>query len=214
MMKGIYLVVNEALCLGKPIEKVVAEALEGGGLAAVQLWEPTFDTKDLVEAALKLKVVLEGSGIPFLIYDRVDVALAVGADGVHLGIESMPYAYARKILGKDAIIGLSNLSWENLEFAQNSDADYLSVGPIFPTDSIETSREPWGLEELRKIVAYTNKPIFPIGGMNETTIEDVAGTGANGVALVSAVCSSENPSIAVAQLNKLFYGVSKQELIK
>ena len=131
-MQGLYLVTDRALSLGRSLEEVVLGAVRGGA-GIVQLREKDASTRFFVQEAERIKRLLAPYGVPIIIHDRVDVALAVGADGVHVGQDDMPYPLARKLLGKRAIIGLSVETEEQVREAEAYDVDYLGVSPIFPT---------------------------------------------------------------------------------
>jgi thiamine-phosphate pyrophosphorylase len=198
-MKGIYLVTDTGACKGKSLESVVSDAIRGG-VAVVQLREKKADTRDFLEKALALKAILKPAGVPLIINDRLDIALAAGADGVHLGQSDMPYAHARRFLGSKAIIGLSVETWEDVEEAQKLDVDYLGVSPVFPTPTKTDTKEPWGLEGLQKIKKFSRHPLVAIGGINESNSLDLIRAGADCLAVVSAICSADDPFLATRQL--------------
>ena len=202
-MHGIYLVTDTAACLEKPLETVVADAVRGG-VVCVQLREKDASTRDILKKALALKAVLKPAGIPLIINDRVDIALAAGADGVHLGQSDMPCGLAREILGPRAIVGLSVETWEDVESAEKLDVNYLGVSPIFPTATKTDTGEPWGLEGLHRIRAYSRHPLVAIGGINHSNAAAVLGAGAHGLAVISAVCSAENTFEATRGLVRIY----------
>src|SRR5450759_3220279 len=131
-MHGLYLVTDRRLCGGKPLEEVIIKAVKGG-VAYVQLREKDVSTRSFVQEAKRIKKLLSSYKIPLIINDRVDVALACGAEGVHIGQEDMPFAIARKLMGPKAIIGLSVEDWGDVEESQKIDVDYIGVSPVFPT---------------------------------------------------------------------------------
>ena len=198
-MKGIYLVTDTGACKGKSLESVVSDAIRAG-VAVVQLREKKADTRDFLEKALALKAIQKPAGVPLIINDRLDIALAAGADGVHLGQSDMPYAHARRFLGSKAIIGLSVETWEDVEEAQKLDVDYLGVSPVFPTPTKTDTKEPWGLEGLQKIKKFSRHPLVAIGGINESNSLDLIRAGADCLAVVSAICSADDPFLATRQL--------------
>ncbi|HPY07507.1 MAG TPA: thiamine phosphate synthase, partial [Smithellaceae bacterium] len=157
-MRGIYLVTDRGLCRGRLLLDVVAQAVKGGA-ACVQLREKEMPTRAFVEEALAVKNILAPHRIPLMINDRIDVALACGADGVHIGQEDMPYETARRLLGPKAIIGLSVETWADVEASRDLDVDYLGVSPVFATPTKTDTKEPWGLEGLRKIKAFSRHPL-------------------------------------------------------
>lgn len=198
-MKGLYLVTDRALCGARTVEEVVRMAAEGGA-AAVQIREKDLPTRPFVEEALRIRALLDAFGIPLIINDRLDVALASGAAGLHLGQDDMPYAVARRILGPKALIGLSVETWEDVERAEDLDVDYLGVSPVFATPTKTDTKEPWGLEGLARIRAYTRHPLVAIGGLNAGNAAAAVRAGADAVAVVSAVCAAADPREASRDL--------------
>lgn len=195
----LYLVTDRDLSLGRSLEEVVREAV-AGGVTMVQLREKDASTGEFVELGRKLMTVLKPLGVPLIINDRVDVALAVDADGVHIGQSDMPYADARRLLGHDKIIGLSVENFEDLDIANTLDVDYVGISPVYGTPTKTDTAEPFGLEGLRKAVQMSAHPTVAIGGMNASTIGEVIAAGADGVAVVSAICSASSPRAAAAEL--------------
>lgn len=202
-MRGIYLVTDRGLCRGRLLLDVVAQAVKGG-VSCVQLREKEMPTRVFVEEALAVKNILAPHRIPLMINDRIDVALACGADGVHIGQEDMPYETARRLLGPKAIIGLSVETWEDVEAAQKREVDYIGVSPVFATPTKTDTKEPWGLEGLRKIKAFSRHPLVAIGGISEANAREVTEAGADCLAVVSAVCSADDPAGAAARLKNVF----------
>ena len=198
-MKGLHLVTDRALCGARPLEEVVLEAVRGG-VAFVQLREKALCTRDFVTEAARLEEALALVRVPLLINDRVDVALAVGAAGVHLGQSDLPCELARELLGPEAIIGLSVECWEDVERAQTQPVDYLGVSPIFATPTKTDTHAPWGLEGLARIRAFSRHPLVAIGGMNASTARDALRAGASGIAVVSAICAAPDPQQATREL--------------
>jgi thiamine-phosphate pyrophosphorylase len=198
----LYLVTDRDLSLGRTLEEVVTEAV-AGGVTVVQLREKDASTGEFISLARRLMALLKPLGIPLIINDRVDVALAVDADGVHIGQSDMSYEDARRLLGPDKIIGLSVESFEDIETANRLDVDYIGVSPVYGTPTKTDTAEPFGLEGLRKAVAMSVHPAVAIGGMNASTVGDVMAAGADGVAVVSAICSAENIREATSQLRSI-----------
>lgn len=198
----LYLVTDRELSLGRSLEEVVSQAV-AGGVTVVQLREKDASTGEFIELAFRLKAILKPYGIPLIINDRVDVALAVDADGVHIGQSDMPYEIARKLLGPDKIIGLSVESFEDIEVANGLDVDYVGISPVYGTPTKTDTAEPFGLEGLRKAVELSVHPTVAIGGMNASTIGEVIAAGTDGVAVVSAICSSEKIAEAAAELKTI-----------
>jgi len=196
----LYLVTDRDLALGRPLLEVVAQAVEGG-VNIVQIREKTLSTRAFIEEARVIQAFLKPKGIPLLINDRLDVALAIGADGVHIGQSDMPYTMARKLLGPEALIGLSVDTQEELLQAESYDVDYLGIGPVYPT-STKTDHKGflWGTEGLRWARGHSRHRLIAIGGINETNAFEVAKTGMDGIAVVSAIVSAQDPREAARRL--------------
>ena len=199
-MRGLYLVTDRGLCGGRPLEDVVLQAVRGGA-ACVQLREKDISTRLFIEEAVRIKALLAPFRVPLIINDRVDVALAGGADGVHVGQDDMPYAMARRLMGPGAIIGLSVETWDDVEKARNLDVDYLGVSPVFLTPTKTDTKGSWGLNGLTKIRARLRHPLVGIGGLNRDNAADAVLAGADGVAVVSAVCAAPDPFRAAQELS-------------
>ena len=195
----LYLVTDRELSLGRSLEEVVAEAVRGG-VTVVQLREKDASTGEFIELARRLMQLLKPLDIPLIINDRVDVALAVDADGVHIGQSDMSYEDTRRLLGPDKIIGLSVENFEDIEAANALDVDYIGISPVYGTPTKTDTAEPFGLEGLRKAVQMSVHPTVAIGGMNASTIGEVIAAGADGGAVVSAICSAENICEATSEL--------------
>jgi len=198
----LYLVTDRPLSKGRDINYIVAQAV-AGGVSMVQLREKDIDTREFVSLALELKRTLAGTGVPLIINDRIDVALASDADGVHIGQSDMPYRLARKLLGPDKIIGLSVENMDQVIEANGFDVDYIGVSPVFATPTKTDTASPFGLEGLREAVRLSRHPAVAIGGMNEKTASEVMACGADGIAVVSAIVSAEDPREASARLLRL-----------
>lgn len=198
-MRGLYLVTDRGLAGDRPLEEVVLAAVEGGA-GVVQLREKELATRAFVESARRLKALLEPRGIPLIVNDRGDVALAAGADGVHLGQEDMAYPDARALLGPDAIIGLSVETPEDVREAEGFDVDYLGVSPIFPTPTKSDTKGAWGLDGLAEVRRMSRHRLVAIGGLNATNAADAIRAGADAVAVVSAICAAADPRRAAEEL--------------
>lgn len=201
----LYLVTDRGLAGERAIEDIVKEAVEGG-VTMVQLREKDIATRDFIALALRLKDVLKPYGVPLIINDRVDVALASGAEGVHIGQSDIPYAIARKLLGPSKIIGLSVENFEQIEEANSLDVDYIGVSPVFATPTKADTAEPFGLDGLRKAVRMSVHPTVAIGGMNERTAADVMACGTDGIAVVSAIVCAPDPKESSKNLLQIING--------
>ena len=202
-MKGIYLVTDQKACQGKSLESIVLDAIKAG-ISCVQLREKDTGTRLFLKKALGLKSILKRANIPLIINDRVDIALAAKADGVHLGQSDMPYEYARRLMGPGAVIGLSVETWEDVQKAQDLDVDYLGVSPVFPTPTKTDTKTPWGLGGLEKIRNYSCHPLVAIGGLDASNAQKIIKAGANAIAVVSAICSANDSFDATRQLVSIF----------
>ncbi|EME3970910.1 thiamine phosphate synthase [Vibrio fluvialis] len=181
---------------------VVKQAI-AGGVSLVQVREKQGDVRTFIERAAAVKAVLSGSGVPLIINDRVDVALAVDADGVHLGQSDMPATLARQLLGPDKLIGLSVENEQQFEQAQSLPVDYLGLSAIFATPTKTNTVKHWGLDGLNWAMARSRLPMVAIGGLNTSNIGAVAQTGVQGIALVSAISHARDPQQAARDLRLL-----------
>jgi thiamine-phosphate pyrophosphorylase len=167
----------------------VEQAL-AGGVKAVQLREKDLATRELLDMAYRLRELTGRSGARLFVNDRVDIALAVRADGVHLGGSSLPAGAARKIAGEKFLIGVSTHGSEEAEAAQREGADFITVGPVYETPSKMKYGEPLGPAVLKRVKDGSSVPIFAIGGMNQQRVKEVLGSGAYGIALISAILAA------------------------
>lgn len=190
----LYLVTDDNQDLDTLIN-VVTQAV-AGGVTMVQLREKHHNVRDFLYRALAIQPILRANNVPLIINDRVDVALAVDADGVHLGQSDMPVAYARRLLGPDKLLGLSIESWAQLEQAKHLPIDYIGLSAIYPTATKTDTQYHWGLEGLTAALADYDKPIVAIGGIRPDNLAAVAATGVHGIALVSAICHAPDPQQA------------------
>ncbi|OBT09426.1 thiamine-phosphate diphosphorylase [Vibrio sp. UCD-FRSSP16_10] len=179
--------------------RVVKQAI-AGGVTMVQIREKHGDVRAFIARARAVKKVMQGTGVPLIINDRVDVALAVDACGVHLGQSDMPVEDARRLLGQDKILGLSVESEQQLLIAQALPVDYLGVSAIFVTATKSNTIKHWGIEGLTQAVQISAKPLVAIGGINDSNIHHVVSTGVDGIALVSAISAADDPKVASEQL--------------
>ncbi len=196
---SLYLVADPSRCGGRPLADVVAAAV-AGGVSLVQLRDKTGPTRRLVDTARALKRIVAPHRVPLLINDRVDVALAAGADGVHLGQEDMAVEDARGVLGRDAIIGLTVRSEAEARAVPRHLVDYVSIGAVFPTASKDNPDPPNGLDGLARIAALVAPPRVAIAGIDRTSAAAVIGAGVEGVAVISAICMARDPRAASAEL--------------
>ena len=196
---SLYLVTDRPLSGGRDMAWIVREAA-AGGVTMVQLREKDCSTSEFIALARELKAALQPFGIPLIINDRVDVALAVDADGVHIGQSDMPYETARALLGKDKIIGLSVETMDEVIAANALDVDYIGISPVYATPTKTDTLTPFGLEGVDEVMRLSRHRCVAIGGMNRDTIGEVIARGAEGVAVVSAIVAATSPREASAEL--------------
>lgn len=196
---SLYLVTDRTLSCGRSLTEVVEEAV-AGGVTCVQLREKNCSTRQFVEEGLALQEILTPKKIPLIVNDRIDVAMAIGADGVHLGQDDMEIMHARRVLGLDCIIGISVESLADARQATAAGADYLGVSPVFATPTKTDTAPPLGLEGLKAIRMEVDLPLVAIGGINSENCASVIGAGADGLAVVSALMSTSSPRQAAVEL--------------
>jgi thiamine-phosphate pyrophosphorylase len=204
----VYLVTDRALCLGRDLLEVVVQAVLGG-VGAVQLREKCASFEEFVALGLKVKDVLDSRNIPLIINDRVDVALAVGARGVHLGQGDIDSSLARRLLGPAAIIGLSVENLEQVRAAEHLDIDYLGLSPVFATPTKPEADHPWGLEGVRRVRETSRHRLVGIGSIGPGNAAAVIKAGAHGVAVVSAICSAPDPCRTALELRRAVESAQK-----
>jgi thiamine-phosphate pyrophosphorylase len=198
-MRGLYLVTDRAIIGDRALTDVMLAAVEGG-TQTVQLREKGASTRVFVELARVLRELLAPRGVPLIINDRVDVAMASGAGGVHLGRDDMAYPDARRLLGPDAVIGLSVETMDDVMHAEQFDVDYLGVSPIFATPTKTDTVGVWGIDGLAAVRRRSRHRLVAIGGLHAGNVSDVIAAGADAVAVVSAVCGAPDPRAAAAEL--------------
>lgn len=200
----LYLVTDRQLLDGKDIYRCIEEAILGG-VTMLQLREKDISTADFYEMALKIKSISRKYHIPFIINDRLDVALAVDADGLHIGQDDMPLPVARRLFGFDKIIGVSATTLEEAVLAESQGADYLGIGAVFPTGT-KNDAKLTGLAGLSRIRAVVNVPVVAIGGINARNASQVMTAGADGIAVISAILGKADVRAAAAGLCQLVTG--------
>lgn len=198
----LYLVTDRSLMSSATIEESVTEAILGG-CTLVQLREKDISSKDFYKTAKSLREITANYKIPFIINDRVDIALAVNADGVHIGQSDLPAKEVRTIIGPDKIMGVSAGNLDEALSAQKDGADYLGVGAMYATGT-KTDASLTTISELKRIRGAITLPIVVIGGINKETIPSFVSTGIDGLAVVSAIIAQENVAEAARELKDLF----------
>ena len=186
----LYLVTDCERMSTSTLEQAVDQAIEGGA-TLVQLREKTASSLDFYQLANRIKQITGAHHIPLIINDRVDIALAVDAAGVHIGQKDLPARIARSMIGTDKILGVSASTLDEALRAQQDGADYLGVGAMFATET-KTDAELVSMEELKKIRSAVKLPIVVIGGINRKTVSFLDGTGIDGIAVVSALIAAKD----------------------
>jgi thiamine-phosphate pyrophosphorylase len=199
---SVYLVTDRELARGRTTLEIAAAAIRGG-VSCIQLREKTCSTREFIDEALAIRSLLARHEIPLIINDRVDVALAVKADGIHLGQKDMPCSMARQLIPESMIVGISVESLDDAIAAQKDGADYLGVSPIYSTPTKTDTAQPLGLEGLRSIRSEVDLPLVGIGGLNADNAEAVIHNGADGVAVVSAIVAADDPEAATRALSEI-----------
>jgi thiamine-phosphate pyrophosphorylase len=195
----LYLVTDRASAGIRTVADVVAACIQGG-VSCVQLREKQLDTREFLAQAIALQQLLAPHAIPLVINDRIDIALASGAQGVHLGQSDMPVARARRLLPPHMFIGWSVETMQDVAQAAVLPLDYLGVSPIYATPTKTDARAPWGLDGLRCVRAASRLPLVAIGGIHSGNAPAVLAAGADGLAVVSALCAAPDPRAAAAAL--------------
>ncbi len=205
---SVYLVTDRVLSGVRGVIDVVEMAIAGGA-TMIQYRDPEAKTRTLVEEARAILAVTRPAGVPFIVNDRIDVALAVGADGVHVGQSDMRVADVRRLIGPKPILGLSITSEADLDASDFGGVDYLGVGPVFATSTKPDAAPPINVGGLEAIVARTKIPIVAIGGLHAGNAADAITAGAAGVAIVSAICAAPDPLAATRELVGIVSGARK-----
>lgn len=198
----LYLVTDRELMSSKSIEESVELAVRGG-CTLVQLREKTANSREFYETALRVREVTARLQVPLIINDRADIALAINAEGVHIGQHDIPAAAMRRMIGEDMILGVSASNLEQALAAQGDGADYLGIGAMFATGT-KTEADLTSFEELARIRKACDLPIVVIGGINARTIPLFEGTGIDGLAVVSAIIAQPDVTAAARDLKALF----------
>lgn len=189
---AVYLVTDPALSAGRDEETVIREAVRLGGVDLVQFRSKKLSKREYFEQAVQLAKVCRELGVPLLLNDHVDVATLVDCDGVHVGQSDLAPREVRRILGPDKTIGLSTHTVEQAIAAQESGADYINIGPVFATATKDTPVVPVGLEMVRAVAAITRLPLTTMGGIKHGNAADVVASGADRVAVVTAITQARD----------------------
>ncbi|MCU6601302.1 thiamine phosphate synthase [Peribacillus frigoritolerans] len=197
---SLYLVTEESIAI-EELTKIIAQSVSGG-VSIVQLREKNNSSLSFYEKASALKQLLNELSIPLIINDRVDIALAVGADGIHIGQDDLPLPVVKKIVPEDMIVGVSVSTLEEALEAERNGADYIGVGSVFPTKTKQDATL-MALEDLGEICRGVSIPAVAIGGITADNISALSDSGLSGTAVVSAIMNADNPKTASECLLKI-----------
>jgi len=196
---GVYLVTDRACCGARSVDEVVSAAIDGG-VTLVQLRDKNIDARPMLALGRRLLELLRPAGIGLIVNDRIDVALALDAEGVHIGQQDMPYAEARRQLGPKKIIGVSVGSEAEARQAAGWDVDYVGVGPVYPTATKPDAGMALGADEAARLARISGHRAVAIGGIDVTNAATLYAAGLEGVAVISAICAAPDPGAATRSL--------------
>ncbi len=199
---SLYVITDQKLAGNRSLATIVQSAINGGA-TIIQYREKTAATGEMIKQAGALHELTVKAKIPLIVNDRIDVALAIDADGVHVGQEDMPAVLARKLIGSKKILGVSVKTVEQAQQAVHAGADYLGVGDIFGTTSKSDAGTPLGLAIIEEIVDAVSIPVIGIGGITKENATQVIASGANGIAIISAVFGKPYPEEEAKQLLRI-----------
>jgi thiamine-phosphate pyrophosphorylase len=197
---SLYLVLDPDLCGGSASMVRTARLAAENGATVVQLRAPNWKKRQWLETAIELKAVLEPLGVPLIINDHIDIALAVDADGVHVGQDDLPAEAARRLIGPEKWLGLSISNAEEMASVPYEAVDYLGIGPVYPTGTKLDAAPATGLADFADLVAKSWRPVVAIGGIQIGNCQPLFQAGAKGIAVVSAICGQDDPARATAAL--------------
>ena len=200
---SVYLVTDSRNNTEEEFLSTIEEAIKGG-TTIVQLREKTASTKDFYQLALKVKEITSKYGVPLLINDRIDIAIAIDSDGVHVGQDDMPADIARSIIGDEKILGVSASTVDEAIKAQVDGADYIGSGAVFPTSSKDDA-DSVSKEELKEIVDSVDIPVVAIGGINLENASSLKDTGIAGFSVISAIMYAEDSKVASSKLKEIYF---------
>jgi thiamine-phosphate pyrophosphorylase len=196
---GLYVITGERFSRGRSLTEVVSQAIDGGA-KVIQLREKEMDTRRFIAEGHRIREITRSAGAIFIVNDRIDVALVVDADGVHVGQDDMDIEDVRKLVGPHKLIGVSTHSVEQAIRAEQAGADYIGIGPVFATQSKADAKYPEGLQQVKNIRAAVRIPCIAIGGIKADNVEDVILAGADGAAVITAVVAADDIKAATAAL--------------
>jgi thiamine-phosphate pyrophosphorylase len=199
---SVYVITGRRIAGDRSILDVVRAAIRGGA-SVVQLREKTAATREIVELGQALREITRPAGIPLIVNDRLDIALAIGAEGVHVGHDDMPVGLARRLIGPDRLLGASPETVSEARQMERDGADYLGVGDVYGTPSKSDAGPPIGVDGLTEVIRAVSIPVVAIGGITLENAGAVIQAGAAGVAVISAVVSAPDPEAAARRLREL-----------
>jgi thiamine-phosphate pyrophosphorylase len=197
----LYLVTDRGMLSGTNLYHAVMEAIRGG-VTLIQLREKDVSSSEFYGIAAEMKKLAGSYQVPLIINDRLDIALAVDADGLHIGQEDLPLDIARRILGPGKILGYSVSNQAEAVYGEKNGADYLGAGPVYHTGSKETAIEPIGAGGIKRIKESVSIPVVGIGGIGMSNIVEVKESGIDGISVISAILASNDISAAARELKK------------
>ena len=181
--------------------KLISLAIKGGA-DTIQFRQKEGSTRELIEIASMMKNICAKEGVPLIINDRIDISIAVDADGVHLGQDDFPVSLAREILGEDKIIGGSAGDLEEAKKCLVEGADYIGFGPVYTTASKEDAGPATGILKMKRVIDEIHLPFIGIGGIEAKNVRELMEAGVHGIAVISAVCCRENPELAAREIRE------------
>jgi thiamine-phosphate pyrophosphorylase len=199
---SLYVLTDRRAAGARALPDVVDAAIRGGA-TAIQLRDKQATTRELVELGRALLAITRPAGVPLIVNDRIDVALAINAEGVHVGQDDMPAPIARRLLGPDRLLGVSAGTVEEALQAQAEDADYLGTGDVYGTPTKADAGVPIGVDGLAEVVRAVSIPVVAIGGIQAANAGAVIAAGAAGIAVISAVIGAADPEAAARRLREI-----------
>ena len=205
---GLYVITDEGISHGLSHVEIARKVAEGGA-DVIQLRDKARTSKDMLSIAIQIKEITRSAGIRFIVNDRLDLARAADADGVHLGQEDLPVPFARRVAPKGFIIGTSVRTVQEALLAESEGADYIALSPIFDTPTKSDAGPGKGLETLKEIKSAVSIPVIAIGGIGKGNVRQVMDAGADGVAVISAIVGQKDLIKATAEMRSLIYQKKK-----
>jgi thiamine-phosphate pyrophosphorylase len=209
MRYGLYVITDETVAHGLSHVEIARKVAEGGA-DVIQLRDKARTGKDLLSIAVQIRQISRSSGAMFVINDRLDLALACDADGVHLGQEDLPVTFARKVSPPGFIIGTSVRTVQEAMIAETEGADYLALSPIFDTATKSDAGPGKGLDRLKEIKSAVSIPVIAVGGIGRGNVRQVMDAGADGVAVISAIVGQKDIARATSEMRSLVYGTGSK----